>query len=333
MRHDISRPGYTNAGSTCYLSAAMHLLGAIVAACRCTVPRAVDELLKPGLHSGGRVVAVYDALIERAKCRGQTHAGMGDDYEALLNLLENMRAIGLPEPYTVTQGTITSHFTCLQDPVRRHTACGAKRDPFNALDLYVEGLKSASVQELLMGYFGGKAHRPEKIEVNCEACSRVACDVCKRDTREGYRPGLYSCERCDAKGPGLQSKRLKLPLPKVMVLHVARGQKRGRSAVHVAVPTAFHLNLTDGVDHIKRHRLDLLCAALHKGGSVDSGHYTAFRRHRGEWYEFDDNIATPHDPKAFLREHGAQVTTLVYLRHEGEAVVPGAASAAATTPP
>ena len=165
-------PSYTNSGATCYLSVAMQALGAIVTNTRkCVIPRGLDDLISSaGVHEGTKVVKFYNGLIEKAHSGSQKHVGrMGDDYEALLNFLETLRVVKFPDAFEATKGETMSHFTCKQF-FSNHVACDPRADPCNGIQLYVAGHKTATVQDLLMAYFGGPRHVPEEITMKCDVC-------------------------------------------------------------------------------------------------------------------------------------------------------------------
>jgi ubiquitin C-terminal hydrolase len=298
MQHPTPPPSYTNVGCSCYLNVAMQLLASVGG----STFKTMHELFQSGGPKNGRlVVEMYNALMK--KYGGNPHTRqMGDDYEALVNMMGATEELGFKDFMHKTKWTTSRLFVCTQSPTH-HMACPMKSDSCNSIQLRVKDMsQTASVTELLMNCFGGKSHDSEPIKE-------------------------LHCEGCETKGDGFVEHNIKT-LPDVLILHITRASDcvGGRSSLEVKVSLSFRINLV--VRHLNKKSqfesnpisYELQSVSLHHGASATGGHFTALRHYSKVWWHIDDSsVSVVRDIEECLSRFGRNVTTLVYHRKHATA--------------
>ncbi|KAK1083822.1 Ubiquitin carboxyl-terminal hydrolase 38, partial [Friedmanniomyces endolithicus] len=67
---------------------------------------------------------------------------------------------------------------------------------------------------------------------------------------------------------------------------------------------------------VAEQQYDIVAAVMHCGETIDSGHYTVFRKQGEEWYLLDDKTATQVMPETVKddSEHGTGHSVMLLLK-------------------
>lgn len=114
----------------------------------------------------------------------------------------------------------------------------------------------------------------------------------------------YLCSKCKMRQPSTKKFWL-LRLPNVLVLHLKRFRYSALSRSKVDTFVRFPVKNLDMNPYLlksaqrshrvgnKAHMYDLAAAVVHHGSGAGSGHYIAYARHEGIWYNFNDSTVSP----------------------------------------
>ena len=129
----------------------------------------------------------------------------------------------------------------------------------------------------------------------------------------GHDNAVY-CTHCAAKETATKALRL-ATAPSILVCHLKRFamDKYGRpERVNKHVQFSERLHIGSYMSKVKQSRpppYDLVAVLVHQGSSCDSGHYIAFCKHAGEWYQCNDSTVEKVPFETVLRQ---QAYILVY---------------------
>jgi ubiquitin C-terminal hydrolase len=115
------------------------------------------------------------------------------------------------------------------------------------------------------------------------------------------------CKHCRSKQTATKALRL-ATAPSILVCHLKRFalDPYGRLVrVHKHVPFSERLEIGEFMSSVNKSRpppYDLVSLLVHQGSSCDSGHYIAFTKHAGEWYQCNDSVVEKVDVKTVLAQ-------------------------------
>ncbi|KAK0878570.1 hypothetical protein LTR87_007567 [Friedmanniomyces endolithicus] len=104
-------------------------------------------------------------------------------------------------------------------------------------------------------------------------------------------------------------------LPEQLVVEVRRGTFDEEKNEAGKISTEVVLPLAEGVQ-VAEQQYDIVAAVMHCGETIDSGHYTVFRKQGEEWYLLDDKTATQVMPETVKddSEHGTGHSVMLLLK-------------------
>ncbi|PIA13836.1 cysteine proteinase, partial [Coemansia reversa NRRL 1564] len=129
---------------------------------------------------------------------------------------------------------------------------------------------------------------------------------------ERLPPAAYVCSRCRAPSAAATKQLCLKELPPVLTFQLKRfGHRRPASAtakINAFVRLPLHIDMTPAT--LGKRRTDAthsnpacayrLFAVINHIGQLDSGHYTAYALHRGQWFFFDDASVSRADVRDVL---------------------------------
>lgn len=120
---------------------------------------------------------------------------------------------------------------------------------------------------------------------------------------------------CRAKGPKKRHA-VFLSSPEVLFVHIDRSMESKKSKKAIQVPTASAIPVFDG-------HYELLAVSVHRGQTVQAGHWTALLRRDGHWFDADDTQVTPINISTELAKpfYQQNVAGLLFIKRTELAVV------------
>lgn len=145
-------------------------------------------------------------------------------------------------------------------------------------------------------------------------CLRSFTDLEELDETE-----LYMCHKCKKRQKSTKKFWIQ-KLPKVLCLHLKRFHwtafLRNKVDTYVEFPMCgldMKSYLLEPENSLPERCLyDLAAVVVHHGSGIGSGHYTAYGRHEGQWYLFNDSTVTLVSEEAVLK---AKAYILFYTEH------------------
>ena len=136
------------------------------------------------------------------------------------------------------------------------------------------------------------------LELTAKSLASCLRKFCSEEELEAHR---FHCPQCERETKC--TKQLSISqAPQVLVLHFKRFTNQGKKNMRVvSFPLSLALPISDGLSTVK---YDLYAVIVHNGHSCLSGHYLAYVRWDGEWYETNDSKVIQRDVKT-AGERGA----------------------------
>lgn len=127
-------------------------------------------------------------------------------------------------------------------------------------------------------------------------CLRSFTDLEELDETE-----LYMCHKCKKRQKSTKKFWVQ-KLPKVLCLHLKRFHWTAFLRNKIDTYVEFPMRGLDMKSYLlepenslpERCLYNLAAVVVHHGSGIGSGHYTAYGRHEGQWYHFNDEIGRAH---------------------------------------
>ncbi|XP_051740495.1 ubiquitin carboxyl-terminal hydrolase 3 isoform X2 [Ctenopharyngodon idella] len=153
-------------------------------------------------------------------------------------------------------------------------------------------------------------------------CTLRDCLYSFTDLEELDETELYMCHKCKKRQKSTKKFWIQ-KLPKVLCLHLKRFHwtafLRNKIDTYVEFPMRgldMKSYLLEPENSLPETCLyDLAAVVVHHGSGIGSGHYTAYGRHEGRWYHFNDSTVTLVSEEAVLK---AKAYILFYTEHSDQ---------------
>ena len=129
------------------------------------------------------------------------------------------------------------------------------------------------------------------VAVSIESCSHDALESCLRKyfDREVIDCG-YKCERCGKRTQIVKKLDVVLP-PPILTIQFKRFGSAGRRKINTNIQFGRTVDIQEFVAEevmLKQTKYELFAVAVHLGHSIELGHYVAFVKRNGMWFECND---------------------------------------------
>ncbi|XP_077067179.1 ubiquitin carboxyl-terminal hydrolase 3 isoform X1 [Siphateles boraxobius] len=153
-------------------------------------------------------------------------------------------------------------------------------------------------------------------------CTLRDCLYSFTDLEELDETELYMCHKCKKRQKSTKKFWIQ-KLPKVLCLHLKRFHWTAFLRNKIDTYVEFPMRGLDMKSYLlepenslpERGLYDLAAVVVHHGSGIGSGHYTAYGRHEGRWYHFNDSTVTLVNEEAVLK---AKAYILFYTEHSDQ---------------
>lgn len=173
-----------------------------------------------------------------------------------------------------------------------------------------DGLLESSVQSACCGRYSLTRDRYMDLSLDIHqkhvtSLSEAMLEFTAEEVLDG--DNCVYCKHCREKKPAKKALRL-ATAPSILVCHLKRFALNSygelvRVNKHVSFPERLHIGrCMSKVNKSRPPPYDLVSLLVHQGSTCDSGHYVAFSKHGGEWYQCNDSAITKVSVQTVMKQ-------------------------------